>query len=768
MNGGNKYIGGTQDNGSWYSPADPDNTTSWSPAPSGDGFQAVWNYGDANQMLESSQFNNIYKTTDGGATWNNAGSSNGLTDVGNSGPFITKLAKSKQDPDLVFAIGASGVWRSDDFADSWTLTPTGSNFSGTASFAQIKISLVNPQIVWAASGMTSSSKPVVSTDGGLTFNATNNYTAVTLGRTSSIETDPVKDSTAYALFSFAKAPKILKTTDLGQTWTDISGFGTDTVSSTGFPDVAVFSLLVMPYDTNIIWAGTEIGIYESTDGGGSWAYANNGLQAVAVREMVIVNDEVVVATHGRGIWSVSLPELSGYEPPAATLSPRLSPLAQNPQGALVIPFALRSSYDSTHVNINGMSIATIGTNAAAKDSTILYQVTVTRTDSVQVVAYKDGNTFKSYMRMSDDKVLAAPQTMYVNNFDSTTTDFSGNGFTIAKQTGFSSGAIQSPHPYSNNTTYNYQLLIPIIVASSNATFSYDDIALVEEGDPGTVFGDANFWDYVIVEGTKDGINWLPLLDGYDARFDAAWSSGGTGDSTLFRNHMFNIEDTFNAGDTVIFRFRLFADAASNGWGWAIDNLNIQGTPVPVELASFTANNVENKVTLSWETATEKNNAGFDIERSADNKTFSKIANIPGRGTTTERQSYSYVDNSSSGGKLYYRLKQIDFNGSFTYSNTLEVTAVPIVFKLSQNYPNPFNPTTTIKFQLPKQERVVLEIYNTLGEKVKTLFNDVKDAGYYQAIWNGTNNNNITVSTGVYIYRLSAGQYVTSKKMIFLK
>ncbi len=769
MNGGDRYIGGTQDNGSWFSPADPDKTTPWTSAPSGDGFEAVWNYGDGNQMLESSQYNNIYKTTDGGTSWSSAGATNGLSDQGSSGsPFFTKIAKSKQDPNLVFAVGASGVWRSDDFADSWTLTPMPSAFNGTSSFSSIKISLANPQIVWAGQTMAAGNPIYMSTDGGLSFNAVSVYPTAVLGRISSIETDPLDDSTAYALFSFAHAPKILKTTDLGQTWEDISGFGANTTSSNGFPDVAVFSLLVMPYDTDVIWAGTEIGIFESTDGGANWSYSNNGFPAASVYEMVIVNDEVVVATHGRGIWSVSLPGLAGYEPPAATLSPRLSPIAQNPQGALVIPFALRSSYDSTHVNINGMSVAILDANASAKDTTILYPVTVTRKDSVQVVAYKDGNSYKSYIRVSDDKVLAAPQIMYVNNFDSTTADFDGNAFTVSTPTGFSSGAIHSPHPYSDNTNNTYQLLIPIIVASSNAIFSYDDIALVEEGDPGTVFGDANFWDYVIVEGTKDGINWVPLLDGYDARFDPDWSSAGTGDSSLFRNHMVNILDTFNAGDTVIFRFRLFADAATHGWGWAIDNLSIQGTPVPVELASFTANNDENKVTLSWQTATEKNNAGFDIERSSDNKNFQKIANIPGRGTTTEKQSYSYVDNSSSGGKLYYRLKQIDYNGSFTYSSTLEVTAIPIVFKLSQNYPNPFNPTTTIKFQLPKQERVVLEIYNTLGEKVKTLFNDVKDAGYYQALWNGTNNNNITVSTGVYIYRLTAGQYVTSKKMMFLK
>ncbi|MGB8316637.1 MAG: T9SS type A sorting domain-containing protein, partial [Ignavibacteriaceae bacterium] len=772
MNGADRFIGGTQDNGSWFSPLDPTDTSSWLPAPSGDGFEAVWKYDDPNSMLESSQFNNIFKSTDGGVTWESASSSNGLTDVGNSAPFITKLAKSKNDPDMVFAIGASGIWRSDDFASSWTLTPIDSNISGTATFAQVKMSIANPQIVWAGSGMSSSRNIFVSTDGGLTYKPTNNYTNVTLGNITSLETDPLKDSTAYILFSFAKAPKILKTTDLGQTWTDISGFGTDTVSSTGFPDVACYSLVVFPNDPNVMWAGTDIGIYQTTDGGGSWAYADNGLPATAIYEMVIVNDEIVVATHGRGIWSYKAPELSGYEPPAVTKSPRLSPLAQNPSGMLVIPFTLRSPYDSTHVMINQRFEAKLPANSAVKDTSILYTVMMTKEDSVQVISYKNGITYKSYERIAEDKVLAQPRKSYANDFNFPSNDFAGNGFTIDTLIGFSNGALQSPHPYADNNNYIAQLLVPIIVSSSNATLSYDDIAIVEPGDPGSVYGDDNFWDYVIVEGTKDGINWKPLVDGYDSRADSAWYaafvSNGSGDSTMFRNHVLDLYKSFSANDTILIRFRLFADANTHGWGWAIDNLVIQGTPVPVELTSFTANTEENKITLSWETATEKNNAGFDIEKSSDKKNFSKIGNIKGRGTTTEKQSYTYTDKISGGGKFYYRLKQIDYNGSFTYSNILEVSALPTVFSLSQNYPNPFNPSTTIKFQLPQKEKVVLEVYNTLGEKVKTLVNDIKDPGFYEARWDGTNDNSINVATGVYIYRIMAGKFVLAKKMIFLK
>jgi photosystem II stability/assembly factor-like uncharacterized protein len=680
MNGADRYIGGTQDNGSFISPLDPDNLSAWTSLPSGDGFEAVWHYGNPNLVLESSQFNSVYKSIDGGMNWSV------VTGLDGNGPFLTKLAKSKQDPDLVFAVAGSGVWRSDDFADSWTLTPMPQEFNGTSSFSEVKISLVNPQIVWAGQGMSTTSRLYVSTDGGLSFDTTVIYTDVPLGRITSLETDPVDENTAYALFSFAKTSKILKTTDLGQTWADISGFGTDTVSSAGFPDVAVFCLLVMPHAPDTIWAGTEIGIFQTTDGGANWALIDDGFPSVSVHEMLIVNDEVVVATHGRGIWTVSLPELAGYEPPTpAALSPRLSPVAQNPRGLLVIPFSLRSAYDSSHVVINSEVEVSIPVNSSPVDTIIYYNVTVTQTDSIQIIGYKNGREYKSYKRLSDDKVLASPVATYTNDFNSETNDFAGTGFTISQQTGFGSDAIHSDHPYSDNTNNIFQLLVPIIVGQNGSTISYSDVAIIEPGEPGTVFGDADFYDYVVVEGTKDGITWVPLADGYDSRKDSSiwlpvYEAQGDGDSTMFQLQSINILDTFSPGDTILIRFRLFADPGTNAWGWAIDDLVIQATPVEVA----------------------------------------------------------------------------------------ERPKIPTSYSLSQNYPNPFNPTTIIKYQLPKQEKVALEIFNTLGEKVKTLVNDFINPGYYEAMWDGTNNNNSVVATGVYIYRLSAGNFVVSKKMIFLK
>ena len=121
--------------------------------------------------------------------------------INNGHHLLPKLAKSKQDPDVVFAVGASGVWRSDDFASSWTLTPITSNFNGTASFAQVKMSLVNPHVVWVGSGMSSNRNIFVSTDGGLTFNPTNNYPTVPLGGITSLETDPIKGQHSLMPFS---------------------------------------------------------------------------------------------------------------------------------------------------------------------------------------------------------------------------------------------------------------------------------------------------------------------------------------------------------------------------------------------------------------------------------------------------------------------------------------------------------------------------------------------------------------------------------------
>lgn len=186
---------------------------------------------------------------------------------------------------------------------------------------------------------------------------------------------------------------------------------------------------------------------------------------------------------------------------------------------------------------------------------------------------------------------------------------------------------------------------------------------------------------------------------------------------------------------------------------------------PVELTSFSANAIKGAVNLSWKTATEVNNMGFNVERSANQTDWSKLAFVKGNGTTTSTISYSYVDNSVSQGNYYYRLKQIDNNGSFKYSSIVEVNVnnAPSAFALNQNYPNPFNPSTIISYSLPQASNVKLIVYNAIGQPVRTLENGFKNAGTYNVTFNASE-----LSSGIYFCKIEAGQFSSIRKMMLVK
>jgi hypothetical protein len=189
-------------------------------------------------------------------------------------------------------------------------------------------------------------------------------------------------------------------------------------------------------------------------------------------------------------------------------------------------------------------------------------------------------------------------------------------------------------------------------------------------------------------------------------------------------------------------------------------------PVPVELTFFTAsvNNIS-EVILNWTTATESNNYGFEIERlkGSDSK-WEKIGFVLGSGTTTELRAYSFTDENISSGTYSYRLKQIDFNGTFEYSEIVEVeVGIPNEYSLKQNYPNPFNPTTKIKFTVAESGFTSLKIYDVLGNEVAILVSEEKPAGEYEVEFNGAN-----LPSGIYFYRIKAGSYINTKKMVLLR
>jgi len=190
--------------------------------------------------------------------------------------------------------------------------------------------------------------------------------------------------------------------------------------------------------------------------------------------------------------------------------------------------------------------------------------------------------------------------------------------------------------------------------------------------------------------------------------------------------------------------------------------------VPVEMASFSADVFENNVKLSWMTVTEKNNYGFDVERkNSSNKRQSewqKVGFVEGNGTTSEPQNYWFDDQNIPPGNYSYRLKQIDLDGSSSYSKIIEVnTGTPNSFSLEQNYPNPFNPSTVIGYRLSVNSVVTLKVYDLPGREIATLVDEFKPAGKYEVEFNGKD-----LSSGIYFYKLEAGNFIETKKMILLK
>jgi C1A family cysteine protease len=202
----------------------------------------------------------------------------------------------------------------------------------------------------------------------------------------------------------------------------------------------------------------------------------------------------------------------------------------------------------------------------------------------------------------------------------------------------------------------------------------------------------------------------------------------------------------------------------------IKALTIDESNIPVELTSFTATNFGSVVQLSWTTATETNNLQFEIERRLLKDKlpgeWTLIGYVEGKGTRTEPQHYIYndeIDNINATG-LQYRLKQIDFNGNFDYSEVVTLDEIaPFEFRLEQNYPNPFNPSTTIKYSVPNEQFVTLKVYDILGNEVTTLVNEEKTAGNYKIEFNSE-----ILPSGVYYYTIVTENFVQTKKMIMLK
>jgi hypothetical protein len=285
--------------------------------------------------------------------------------------------------------------------------------------------------------------------------------------------------------------------------------------------------------------------------------------------------------------------------------------------------------------------------------------------------------------------------------------------------------------------------------------------------------DVNYYGVVALNGLSGGTStdFFPG-DNSTIRFEVYNLINGIYDSTNvtrlgdFRSYAGSGTYTLDAGATLFVGFAIVVGTDLADLQATADAaiLKYNGTIVPVELSAFSANVSNGNVVLNWTTETEINNQGFEVERKLIDGQFITLGHVQGNGTTTDRQQYSFTDADVQSGSYSYRLKQIDFNGAYEYSNEIfvDVTA-PLEFSLDQNYPNPFNPTTAINFSLAEPTFVKLAIYNLLGEEVEVLKNENMNAGSYNVSLDAS-----SLPSGMYLYKIETAQFSSIRKMMLMK
>ncbi|HZW40471.1 MAG TPA: YCF48-related protein [Ignavibacteriaceae bacterium] len=288
---------------------------------------------------------------------------------------------------------------------------------------------------------------------------------------------------------------------------------------------------------------------------------------------------------------------------------------------------------------------------------------------------------------------------------------------------------------------------------------------------------------IILKSSNSGINWIEVNPSIGSNWQ--WQDVSLVDDNyaFIAGALGKIIATTNGGiDWIVQRtagleWNLSAATVLNGiYATKQNNVTVVGNKgtilkfkdmlnLPVELSSFTASQSKNSVILNWQTATETNNKGFEVQRKSSSNEFISLAFVKGNGTITSPQSYSYSDNNISPVEYTYRLKQIDFDGTFEYSKEIEVKVneIPKKFSLEQNYPNPFNPSTTIKFSVPEEQLVEVKIFDVLGNEVAKVVKENFSPGSYEREWDASK-----LSSGVYYLRMKAGDFSETKKMVLMK
>jgi photosystem II stability/assembly factor-like uncharacterized protein len=533
-------------------------------------------------------------------------------------------------------------------------------------------------------------------------------TTTSIGRVYAMAIDETSPSTMYAV---GIDQGIYKTTNGGVNWTQINN---------GIVNTAVQTIAISKSNPQILYAGTTAGtndgVYKTTDGGASWTRIINGIAEPAAS--LGITAILVHPTNPDIAWIAVF----------SSAADAVNGLYKTTDGGA--NWFVSNNGIGTIKNFISFAMSPTDPNTIYTGSSFQYPASIGPS-----VIYKSTDGGANWVLSSNGLPTAATdinpvRTMQVSSANPNVViatlfmNTANGGFYLSTDAGANWTKKQNGLPVDIGSNIRSSAIRPLF--DNQFYIGLDGVDSL--GVWATTNGGNNWFDF----------NGGTMLNTYVIR---ALVFNSTGNHTLFAGRA---SATANLGGVYEYTFSF----------------------VPVELVSFSAEVFGGNVNLTWMTATELNNYGFQIERrNFESTEWVNVGFVNGNGSTTETQFYSFSDKSVSVGKYFYRLKQLDFSGSYEYSSEIEATILEVLndFNLKQNYPNPFNPSTRISFSIPQNSFVTLKVFDVLGNEIETLVNRDLEAGSYELEFIGKN-----LTSGVYFYNITAGDFSKTMKMILSK
>jgi len=655
----------------------------------------------------------LRRSVDGGATFNTFGT--GLPN-GNR----THFDLCKTNPAFMYAAVYSGssvvAYKSSDYGANWSSLSYSFSNAGQAWYdLHCEVNPWNPNNVYI--GLVDVYR---STNGGSSFsNITNSYSGGTVHPDQHyLFFHPTDQNT----FFITNDGGVWKTTNNGNNFTNLN----QTLTLTQF-----YRIAASPFDPGRIMGGTQDNGTQQTFSTLNWAAAFGGDGGEVCFNPQVANDQNIIGetqnnglvrtTNGGTTWVNATSGISGSENAAW-----VGPIIKDPNVSSWFFTARQRVYKTTDYGAswNAVSGNVNGSNAVR-------ELTQSKTNSSIMFAASGSQLFRStdsgvnWSNVSTGLPNRTITSVYISPVDENLVFLTFSGFSTAK---VYKSTNQGSSWFSINGNLPDSPVNDIFVYTADTTHANTYFVATDVG---------------VFLTSDNGTNWVELQNGLP-------------NTVIMHLDYSPSNQMLRAGTHGRGVYEAFIDLV-----------------VPVELTSFTAEKGNNNVKLNWSTATETNNHGFEIERKLKNQEWQTLGFIEGSGTTTQPNNYSYVDDYSLlpyEGTVLYRLKQIDYNGRFQYSEqvAVNITFVPGEYYISQNYPNPFNPSTTIKYSLPVESLVRIRIYNSIGEVIEELVNGMQERGNYETSWNAED-----YSSGIYFYSFELsgedGQtHSEMKKIVFMK